>query len=53
MDTIISTNILSHEYKDNLETSEVYEAIQKFFFDKKIKIKIEKLHNHLDVIYTV
>ena len=45
--------ILSHEYKDNLETSEVYEAIQKFFFDKKIKIKIEKLHNNLGVIYTV
>jgi len=45
--------ILSHEYKDNLETSEVYEAIQKFFFDKKIKIKIEKLHNHLGVIYTI
>jgi predicted O-methyltransferase YrrM len=45
--------ILSHEYKDNLETSEVYEAIQKFFSDKNIKIKIEKLHNHLGVIYTV
>jgi hypothetical protein len=45
--------ILSHEYKDNLETSEVCEAIQKFFFEKKIKIKIEKLHNHLGVIYTV
>lgn len=45
--------ILSHEYKDDLKTSEVYEAIQKFFFDKKIKINIEKLHNHLGVIYTV
>lgn len=45
--------ILSHEYQDNLKTSEVYEALQKFFFDKKIKIKIEKLHNHLGVIYTI
>jgi hypothetical protein len=45
--------ILSHEYQDDLKTSEVYVEIQRFFEEKKQRVAVEKLHNHLGVIYTV
>jgi hypothetical protein len=44
--------ILSHEYEDDLSTSEVYVSIQKFFDERNIKINTEKLNNHLGVVYT-
>ena len=45
--------ILSHEFRDDITTSEVFVAIQNFFQAKEIEIKIERLVGNLGVVYRV